>query len=167
MILCVNGSIWWCGEKSAVGKVDPNEVRKNKYDPKDEEQSYQYTFLPYFPPGEYHEHSMVKFKSIASHFTAKVNFAISEHNEVYVFGDCYPFQMDAQKRRDYVFAAVGKGFQTLITGERLPYTWGDNKNGKLGLQYEPEKDTNQWLEEYVRREPRDARAEDEFKDADP
>lgn len=95
LLLCVNGAIWWAGEKTAVGKVDPNEVRKNKYDPKDEELSYQYTFQPYFPPGEFHEYSPVKFKSIAAHFSARMNFAVSEHNDVFVFGDNYPFQPDA------------------------------------------------------------------------
>ena len=135
LLLCVNGAVWWAGEKAAVGKVDPNEVRKNKYDPKDEELSYQYTFVPYFAPSEPHEHARVKFKSVATHFTAKMNFAISEDNEVFVFGDNYPFQADAQERRGYVFAAAGKNFQTLLSEERIPYSWGDNKNGRLGLEY--------------------------------
>jgi len=32
-----------------------------------------------------------------------------------------------------VFADGGKRFDSLINQERLPYTWGEVKNGKLGL----------------------------------
>ena len=33
----------------------------------------------------------------------------------------------------YVYADSGKNFQSLIHIERLPYTWGEFKYGKLGL----------------------------------
>lgn len=139
LLLTVAGAIWWAGERTSVGKVDPNLVRKNKFDPRNEEDSYQYAFLPYFEPGSLTDLADVKFKSIASNFNARRNYAISEQDEVYTFGEQVSFtKLDFPGRR-YVFAATGKNFQTVISADRLPYSWGDAKNGKLGLDLTPYK----------------------------
>lgn len=36
----------------------------------------------------------------------------------------------------YVYGDSGRDFQSLINVERLPYTWGDVKNGRLGIDLE-------------------------------
>jgi hypothetical protein len=81
----VNGNIWWSGEKTSVGLIDPNKVRKNMYDPAEEDISYQYQFLP-LPQGNVDDLHHLKFKTIAANFNSKVNFAITENNEPYIFG---------------------------------------------------------------------------------
>lgn len=43
-----------------------------------------------------------------------------------------------QTEERYVYADSGKNFQTLIHVERLPYTWGDIRNGRLGINMEDE-----------------------------
>ena len=43
-LLAVNGKIWWTGEKSSVGFVDPNKSRKNKFEKYDESNSFQKQF---------------------------------------------------------------------------------------------------------------------------
>ena len=64
-----------------------------------------------------------------------MNFAITEGNNLCVFGVNTPFQkFDSDGR--FVFANSGKDYFSLIHIERLPYTWGDTKNGKLGLDLE-------------------------------
>jgi len=132
LILAVNGAIWWTGHKGAVGKVDPNEVRKCKFEPKDDRLSYQYTFEPYFDPTSYDEFARMKFKYINSNFSSRISWAINKENVACVFGQDVEFQkLDSEEK--FVFGASGKRFQSLIHVERLPYTWGELKNGKLGI----------------------------------
>lgn len=38
-------------------------------------------------------------------------------------------------RSKFIAADAGKGFQSLIHIDRLPYTWGEVKSGKLGIDY--------------------------------
>lgn len=133
LLLAVNGAMWWAGEKSAVGLVDPNAVRKNKFEAKVESESFQYTFAPYFDPTSYGEFARMKLKFIASNFNSRTSFAIDEQNQVCEFGENLSFKkLDTEGK--YVFAASGKKFQSLVHVERLPYTWGEVKNGKLGLE---------------------------------
>ena len=52
-----------------------------------------------------------------------------------VFGVNTPFQtFDSDQK--WVFVNSGKDFFSFIHIERLPYSWGDAKNGKLGLDVE-------------------------------
>jgi len=52
----------------------------------------------------------------------------------------------------FVYADSGKNFQTLIHIERLPYSWGDIKNGRLGIDLEDQDILESDL--YVRKERR-------------
>lgn len=40
LLLAVNGMLWWCGDKTTAGFEDPNEKRKHKFIPKDDEKSF-------------------------------------------------------------------------------------------------------------------------------
>lgn len=66
--------------------ADPNTTRKNKFEAKVERDSFQDTFVPYFDPTDYGEFDKTNFKFISSNFNSKMNFAITEHNEVCQFG---------------------------------------------------------------------------------
>lgn len=44
VVLAVNGKLWWTGEKVAIGLVDPNKARKNKFEKNDESTSFQKSF---------------------------------------------------------------------------------------------------------------------------
>lgn len=57
------------------------------FDPKVDELSYQYTFTPYFEPGEINMYSMLDFKSMAANFNSKKNFVVDKQNELYIFGE--------------------------------------------------------------------------------
>lgn len=87
LLLAVNGCIWWAGEKASVGMEDPNAIRRNKFEAKDESDSFQYTFEPYFDPNAYTEFSQMRFKFINSNFNSKLSWAINAKNEACVFGE--------------------------------------------------------------------------------
>ena len=57
-------------------------MRKNKYEAKVEKDSYQYTFAPYFDPTSFGKFAKTKIKYISSNFNSKINFAITEQNEI-------------------------------------------------------------------------------------
>lgn len=78
LLLAVNGSIWWTGSKSMVGYPDPNLTRKNQFEAKNERDSFQDTFMPYFDPTIPGTFQKMRFKYISSNFNSKLNFAISE-----------------------------------------------------------------------------------------
>ena len=80
ILLAINGNIWWAGEKISVGIDDPNQERKNKYDPKNEIDSFQYTFDRYFDQEAQQDQSKYKYKFVSSNFNSKINFAINEKN---------------------------------------------------------------------------------------
>lgn len=110
-LLAVNGMIWWSGEKKAVGKVDPNIIRKNKFEAKDEKASYQYTFLPYFDPTQSGQFNRMKFKFISSNFNSRINFAINDQNQAFRFGVNEQFEYISKSNdHKYVFGSSGKGF---------------------------------------------------------
>lgn len=133
LVLAVNGSIWWAGEKAAVGKPDPNALRRNQFETKDESESFQYTFEPYFEPNSWTEFSLMRFKFINSNFNSKLSWAINAKNQACVFGEDAEFQLLGAPL-PVVYADGGKRFDSLIQQERLPYTWGEVKNGKLGFE---------------------------------
>ena len=137
LLLAVNGAIWWAGDKHSVGLVDPREARQNKYEPKNEEKYFAYAFSPYFDPTSYGTYGRMKFKYIKANFNSKRNFAINDANELCQFGDGIPFQRLETENR-YIYADGGKNFQTLVHVERLPYTWGNIKHGKLGIDIDDE-----------------------------
>jgi hypothetical protein len=73
-------------------------------------------------------------KFISSNFNSTLNFAITKDNEACVFGVGIPFKK-LETSNQFVFADSGKRFQSMIDVDRLPVTWGDTKNGKLGIAY--------------------------------
>ena len=74
-------------------------------------------------------------KFISSNFNSQLNFSITEDNRVCVFGVNTPFQtFDSDQK--WVYVNSGKDYFSFIHIERLPYCWGDAKNGKLGLDVE-------------------------------
>lgn len=87
LLLAVNGGIWWAGERAAVGKLDPNALRRNQFEAKDESDSFQYTFEPYFEPNSWSEFSQMRFKFINSNFNSKLSWAINAKNQACVFGE--------------------------------------------------------------------------------
>lgn len=60
-----------------------------------------------------------------------------------MFGTDVEFQL-LETPENFVFGASGKRFQSLISLDRLAYTFGEIKNGKLGLGEMPED-----LDEYI------------------
>ena len=90
-------------------------------------------FEPYFDPNDYSKKAFFKkYKYINANFNSKINWAISEDNKTFVFGEDIEFQ-PLKSDQQFIFGVSGKKFQSLISVEREPYTWGEIKYGKLGL----------------------------------
>ena len=77
----------------------------------------------------------MRFKFINSNFNSKLSWAINSKNQACVFGEDAEFQL-LRSKLEVVYADGGKKFDSLVQQERLPYTWGEVKNGKLGFDHQ-------------------------------
>ena len=153
MLLAMNGMMWFSGDKKQVGlyREEPRlGGQRSKLELEEETKSFQYTFMPFTDPHKLRLQLENQVKFVACNFNSRQHLAINAVNELYEFGEDNPMHkqrpvtytaegvggQEVEKEagsNKYVLADCGANFSAVVAQQRLPFAWGEFKNGKLGI----------------------------------